>query len=84
MPEAGTARRSKWWLGGTHSLGGDFLSKQPLILAGECIPFPQEIRRPDFFLSQGSFELRAVSGSPQGPPWAGGWGLCSPFRLAST
>ena len=48
MPEAGTARRNKWWLGGTHSLGGDFLSKQPLILAGECIPFPQEIRRPDF------------------------------------
>lgn len=40
MPEAGTARRSKWWLGGTHSQGGDFLSKQSLILAGECIPLP--------------------------------------------
>lgn len=67
MPEARRARRSKWWLGGTHSQGGDFLSKQPLILAGECIPLPSKIRRPCFPLSVPlSHELL----------WAGCWRLC--------
>lgn len=42
MPEAWTEGVVvvKSWLGGTHSQGGDFLSKQPLILAPERIPLP--------------------------------------------
>lgn len=66
MPEAETARRNKWWLGGTHSQGGDFPLKQPLILAGGRVhSFPPGDKEARF-----SF-LRAPFGRLVGALWAG-------------
>lgn len=68
--------------GRNPQLGWRLPVQQPLVLAGERIPLPQEIRG-QLFLSQGILQAESYTGQASGGIWGhSGWDLSSPQSRA--
>lgn len=68
--------------GRNPQLGWRLPVQQPLVLAGDRIPLPQEIRG-QIFLSQGILQAVSYTGQASGGIWGhSGWDLSSPQSRA--